>query len=152
MWLKVNVVYMHSHSQLQQIHYSIWIITTCTCTGPSTKFVACPEGELQRRKEVVHTVSLHEIDVINSRSQGFLALFAGDTGALGGGVGGLGVCAWVDWGCVGGLGVRGWIGGVVMYLFIDACTHPHASSLTHTSTHTQTSSHTPTLPLPPPPR
>lgn len=25
-------------------------------------------------------VSLHEIDVINSRSQGFLALFAGDTG------------------------------------------------------------------------
>jgi RuvB-like protein 2 len=39
--------------------------------------VACPDGELQRRKEVVHTVSLHEIDVINSRTQGFLALFAG---------------------------------------------------------------------------
>jgi len=32
-----------------------------------------------KRKEVVHTVSLHEIDVINSRTQGFLALFAGDT-------------------------------------------------------------------------
>jgi RuvB-like protein 2 len=31
---------------------------------------------------VVHTVSLHEIDVINSRSQGFLALFAGDTGEI----------------------------------------------------------------------
>merc|ERR1711959_793395 len=31
-----------------------------------TKFVQCPEGELQKRKEVVHTVSLHEIDVINS--------------------------------------------------------------------------------------
>jgi RuvB-like protein 2 len=30
----------------------------------------------------VHTVSLHEIDVINSRSQGFLALFAGDTGEI----------------------------------------------------------------------
>ena len=30
------------------------------------------------RKEVVHTVSLHEIDVINSRTQGFLALFAGE--------------------------------------------------------------------------
>lgn len=29
------------------------------------------------RKETVHTVSLHEIDVINSRTQGFLALFAG---------------------------------------------------------------------------
>lgn len=51
-------------------------------TGPSTKFVACPDGELQRRKEVVHTVSMHEIDVINSRSHGFLALFAGDTGTL----------------------------------------------------------------------
>merc|ERR1711865_1016860 len=39
-------------------------------------------GELQKRKEVVHVVSLHEIDVINSRSQGFLALFAGDTGEI----------------------------------------------------------------------
>ena len=48
--------------------------------GPNTKFVQCPEGELQKRKEVVHVVSLHEIDVINSRQQGFLALFAGDTG------------------------------------------------------------------------
>lgn len=27
-------------------------------------------------------VSLHEIDVINSRQQGFLALFAGDTGEI----------------------------------------------------------------------
>lgn len=43
-----------------------------------TRFVACPDGELQVRKEVVHTVSLHEIDVINSRTQGFLALFAGE--------------------------------------------------------------------------
>jgi DNA helicase TIP49 (TBP-interacting protein) len=42
-----------------------------------TKFVQCPDGELQTRKEVQHTVSLHEIDVINSKSQGFLALFAG---------------------------------------------------------------------------
>mgnify|MGYP003317216131 CR=1 FL=1 len=50
--------------------------------GASTKFVQCPEGELQKRKEVVHTVSLHEIDVINSRAQGFLALFAGDTGEI----------------------------------------------------------------------
>lgn len=44
-----------------------------------TKFVQCPDGELQKRKEVVHTVSLHEIDVINSRTQGFLALFSGET-------------------------------------------------------------------------
>ncbi|XP_077971570.1 ruvB-like 2 [Styela clava] len=47
-----------------------------------TRFVQCPEGELQKRKEVVHTVSLHEIDVINSRTQGFLALFSGDTGEI----------------------------------------------------------------------
>jgi len=50
--------------------------------GAQTRFVQCPEGELQKRKEVVHVVSLHEIDVINSRSQGFLALFAGDTGEI----------------------------------------------------------------------
>lgn len=51
-------------------------------TGADTKFVQTPEGEVQKRKEVVHTVSLHEIDVINSRTQGFLALFAGDTGEI----------------------------------------------------------------------
>merc|ERR1719161_2867633 len=50
--------------------------------GAQTRFVQCPEGELQKRKEVVHTVSLHEVDVINSRQQGFLALFAGDTGEI----------------------------------------------------------------------
>merc|ERR1719356_2363298 len=50
--------------------------------GSTTRFVQCPEGELQKRKEVVHNVSLHEIDVINSRQQGFLALFAGDTGEI----------------------------------------------------------------------
>ncbi|KAK1319598.1 hypothetical protein QJS10_CPB04g00303 [Acorus calamus] len=50
--------------------------------GASTKFVQCPDGELQKRKEVVHCVTLHEIDVINSRTQGFLALFTGDTGEI----------------------------------------------------------------------
>lgn len=48
----------------------------------STKFVATPEGELLQRKTITHTVSLHEMDVINSRQQGFLALFAGDTGEI----------------------------------------------------------------------
>lgn len=43
--------------------------------GPDTKFVQCPEGELQQRREIVHTVSLHEIDVINSRTQGFWHYF-----------------------------------------------------------------------------
>lgn len=51
-------------------------------SGPQLRFVQCPEGELQKRKEVVHTVTLHEIDVINSRSHGFLALFSGDTGEI----------------------------------------------------------------------
>lgn len=50
--------------------------------GSETKFVACPEGELQKRETVVHTVSLHDIDVINSRTQGVLALFSGDTGEI----------------------------------------------------------------------
>lgn len=50
--------------------------------GADTKFVQCPDGELQQRRELVHTVSLHEIDVINSRTQGFLALFSGDTGEI----------------------------------------------------------------------
>mmetsp|Transcript_3820 Transcript_3820/g.10996 ORF Transcript_3820/g.10996 Transcript_3820/m.10996 type:complete len:466 (-) Transcript_3820:1605-3002(-) len=50
--------------------------------GPATRFVQCPDGELQRRRETVHVVTLHEIDVINSRTQGFLALFAGDTGEI----------------------------------------------------------------------
>ena len=36
----------------------------------------------KKRKEVVHTVTLHEIDVINSRQQGFLALFSGDVGEI----------------------------------------------------------------------
>ena len=40
---------------------------------------ACLEGEIQKRREFVHTVTLHEILVINSRTQGFFALFAGDT-------------------------------------------------------------------------
>ena len=50
--------------------------------GGDSRFVQCPEGELQKRKEVVHTVTLHEIDVINSRQQGFLALFSGDVGEI----------------------------------------------------------------------
>lgn len=50
--------------------------------GSTTNFVQCPDGELQQRKVVQHVVTLHEIDVINSRQQGFLALFAGDTGEI----------------------------------------------------------------------
>lgn len=50
--------------------------------GSDFRFVPCPDGELQRKKEQVHTVTLHDVDVINSRSQGFLALFSGDTGEI----------------------------------------------------------------------
>jgi len=50
--------------------------------GPQTRFAQCPEGEILKRKEVVHTVSLHDIDVINSRSQGFVALFSGEIGEI----------------------------------------------------------------------
>ncbi|KAK0224568.1 hypothetical protein EDD85DRAFT_858165, partial [Armillaria nabsnona] len=31
---------------------------------------------------IMHTVSSYEIDVIESRTEGFLALFAGDTGEI----------------------------------------------------------------------
>lgn len=58
------------------------LVENSLTNSQQTKFVQCPEGEIQKRKEVVHTVSLHEIDVINSRTQGFLALFAGDTGEI----------------------------------------------------------------------
>lgn len=50
--------------------------------GQQTRFVQCPEGEIEKRKEIVHTLTLHEIDVINSKAQGFLALFSGDTGEI----------------------------------------------------------------------
>lgn len=56
--------------------------TDFDAVGGQIRYVQCPEGELQKRKEVVHTVTLHEIDVINSRTQGFLALFSGDTGEI----------------------------------------------------------------------
>ena len=51
-------------------------------TSADVKWVQCPEGELQKRKEVVHTVTMHESDVINSRQRGFQALFSGDTGEI----------------------------------------------------------------------
>jgi RuvB-like protein 2 len=34
--------------------------------GPQNKFVQCLNGELRKWKEVVHVVTLHEIDVINN--------------------------------------------------------------------------------------
>merc|ERR1712166_1200160 len=39
-------------------------------------------GEIQKHKKIEQTITLHEIDVINSRPQGFLTLFSGDTGEI----------------------------------------------------------------------
>ena len=65
-----------AHKPSTHFHHYNNII--CLVMIVCVRFVQCPEGELQKRKEVVHTVSLHEIDVINSRTQGFLALFSGN--------------------------------------------------------------------------
>jgi len=56
--------------------------SNCEALNGSQKFVQCPEGELQIHREITHKANLHEIDVINSKSQGFLALFSGDTGEI----------------------------------------------------------------------
>jgi RuvB-like protein 2 len=50
--------------------------------GASVKFVQVPSGEVQRTSEHVQTISLHDIDVINSRTHGYLAVFSGDTGEI----------------------------------------------------------------------
>ena len=50
--------------------------------GVQTKLLPAPTGELQKRRQVEHVVTLHDMDVINSRTQGFLALFSGETGEI----------------------------------------------------------------------
>lgn len=70
-----------SSGRLTKIGRSILRSAEYECSE-AEKFVNCPEGEIQKTREVVHLVSLHEIDVINSRTQGFVALFAGDTGEI----------------------------------------------------------------------
>ena len=50
--------------------------------GAGVKFVHVPTGEVQKRSENVQTISLHDIDVINSRTHGYLAVFSGDTGEI----------------------------------------------------------------------
>lgn len=52
--------------------------------GPKTSFVHCPEGDLTSVKEQEHLVSFHDIDLINSRSQGYAGIFAGHTGEISG--------------------------------------------------------------------
>ena len=66
--------------------------------------MACPEGELQKRKEVVHVVTLHEIDVINSRQQvGFQNLMPRVTlhmSAVYSRQQLFGLCFWTGWRCL----------------------------------------------------
>ncbi|TBU05636.1 Tip49/RuvB-like helicase [Hamiltosporidium magnivora] len=50
--------------------------------GPDVKYFSCPDGELIKIKDDEKTVTLHEIDVINSRTQGYLALFSGESGEI----------------------------------------------------------------------
>ena len=50
--------------------------------GAGQRYLQTPEGEISKRRETVHTVTLHDVDVINSRQSGFLALFSGDTGEI----------------------------------------------------------------------
>ncbi|OAG31798.1 RuvB-like protein 2 [Nematocida displodere] len=42
--------------------------------GPYANFVPCPEGELLSVREERHTVTFHDIDIINSKTQGYLSL------------------------------------------------------------------------------
>ncbi|CAD26037.1 similarity to HYPOTHETICAL PROTEIN YP59_MYCTU [Encephalitozoon cuniculi GB-M1] len=50
--------------------------------GTDTRFVPCPEGELIRITEETQEISLHDIDVVNSKAEGYLALFSGETGEI----------------------------------------------------------------------
>ncbi|GKD18709.1 ankyrin repeat-containing protein, partial [Tanacetum coccineum] len=50
--------------------------------GPQMKFVQCLDGELQKRKEVVHCVTLHEIDYHARDSRSLLLIILVPTEAL----------------------------------------------------------------------
>lgn len=54
----------------------------CDAMVSQAKSVQCPDGKLQKCKEMVHITSLYEIDIINYWTQGLLALFSGDTGEI----------------------------------------------------------------------
>jgi len=51
-------------------------------TSSSIEEIPCPSGEIERHQEVVDTVALHDIDAINSRAQGYMTVFSGDTGEI----------------------------------------------------------------------
>ncbi|KAM0671778.1 DNA helicase [Ordospora colligata] len=50
--------------------------------GIDARFVPCPDGELMKIREEVQEISLHDVDVVNSKAEGYLALFSGETGEI----------------------------------------------------------------------
>jgi RuvB-like protein 2 len=58
---------------LSKLGWSFAHVQEFDAAGPQLKYVHTPDGELKTRRETVHTLTLHEIDVVNSRNQGFLA-------------------------------------------------------------------------------
>jgi len=76
------IVIEKASGKITRLGRSLSQFNTVDTISSSLNFIQCPEGELQKCKEIIHVVSLHEIDVINSRTQGFFALFAGDTGEI----------------------------------------------------------------------
>lgn len=55
-------------------------------SGAEVRFVPVPEGELIQTKTVTHTISLHDVDIVNSTSSApqnsLMSLFTGDTGEI----------------------------------------------------------------------
>lgn len=50
--------------------------------GIDTRFVPCPEGELMKVRDEIQEISLHDIDAVNNKAEGYLALFSGETGEV----------------------------------------------------------------------
>lgn len=58
------------------------IVKKAEAVGTDTRFIPCPEGELIKIREEVQEISLHDIDVVNNKAEGYLALFSGETGEI----------------------------------------------------------------------
>ncbi|AFN84097.1 DNA helicase TIP49 TBP-interacting protein [Encephalitozoon romaleae SJ-2008] len=58
------------------------VVKKTEVVGTDTRFIPCPEGELIRIREEVQEISLHDIDVVNNKAEGYLALFSGETGEI----------------------------------------------------------------------
>jgi hypothetical protein len=75
--------------QLHQLHHQLSVDQTSIqvplLLHTLLQLLPLPKDQTEQftmKEDLIHTVTLHEIDVINSRTQGFLALFSGDTGEI----------------------------------------------------------------------